>query len=93
MTTRHIQQFTLACVKYFFDFDHTLCNNIFTMGAIAICVLKYMITRTRTHLQNGLCAVREDLLTIRTSVDATRERWENSTIRERLINNSRFLTK
>jgi hypothetical protein len=90
MTIKHLQQFILVCLKYFFNFDHLLCNNAFLSVAIIAYVCRSLINRISDDFQNGLATVKEDALAIKATLLAVKERWASSAFRMSLVNTTRF---
>jgi hypothetical protein len=93
MVRKYVKQFVMVCMKYFFDMDYLVCGHAFLALPIASCVFKLLAVRIAVEFQYGLLTVKEDAENIKAGFITYKERWDNGSIREALISNTRFFGK
>lgn len=86
MYKKHITHLIIVSLKFFFDFDHNTCLQIFSMGRLLTCVLIMLFTISRDGLYDFLLTVRQDLCTFRADLQALSGRWSNSDLHELMGN-------
>jgi len=91
MYKRNIGYLIAESLKFFFNFDHTLCNHTLLVVLVAAGFFKLFFTKLAEELHDGILTVKEDILTIRSAFLALDERLATSAAHQRMINSIRTL--
>jgi len=91
MLRKQIGHLTIVSLKYFFDLDPAFSSHILLMTLVAFGFAKLFMSRISGSIQEGLLTVKYDFIELKSAAIATKERWDNSPARERLVNNVRLI--
>jgi len=91
MYKKQIGHVIMVSMKFFFDFDYTICNHFISMALIIPCMAKLFLSDVKIAFAEGLLTVKEDYLTnmdiLKQIIAIIKERLDNSYFAEALINN------
>jgi len=91
MLKKHIVHLVIVSLKYFLDIDLTSSSHVLgTLLAIA-GILKICMIHAADNLSNGLLTVKEDAINIKNDLILLKQNWDNSPMREALVNNLKNL--
>ncbi len=89
MFKKQVGHFVTVSMKFFFDFDISVFSHALFAVIILLGFIKLLFVILADNLYDGLLTVKEDAQLLQQEVAAYKQKWENSPVRETLINNVR----
>jgi len=91
MYKKKLGHFAMVSLKYFFDFDYTLCHSAYMMIMMVPFMSRMLISAAAHHIHDGLLTVQEDVTAIKASLAAHRQEWEQGGMWQSVENNFRVI--
>ena len=81
----------MVSLKYFFNFDPSCGKYVFLIALLLPDLFKLFLAGITAYFYVGVLTVKEDTLAMQAITIVFKERWDNSELREALVNNTRTL--
>jgi hypothetical protein len=91
MFRKQIFHLITVSLKFFFDFDANSSQQIFSMAQLFSTAAKLVLILSVAYFYQGLITVKQDVLTIKDDALSLAGRWENSQLRELVLDSSRAM--
>jgi hypothetical protein len=91
MFRKQILHFITVSMKFFFDFDANSSQQLFSMAQLFSTAAKLGLIFSVAYFYQGLITVKQDVLAIKSDARSLAGRWENSHLRELILDGSRAI--
>ena len=89
MFKKHIEHLVIVSLKYFFDIDYTFYSHVWVTLLAISALLKICMIHAADNFSDGLLTVKEDAINIKNELIFLKQNWDNSPMREALVNSLR----